>query len=604
MVSPPPFDPTASSGAPLVRVAGMTKSFGGVKALRGVSLEVRAGEVHALLGENGAGKSTLIKILSGVHSFDSGAIEIEGAPVAFESPAESRKAGIAVVYQDLSLVESLSVGANLMLNREPTSRLGFLKKRQLMAEAEQFLKQHNIPLDPRATVGSLPFAYRQMTEICKALMGRVRVLILDEPTSALTSDEEQILFDAVATVVRQNVGVIYVTHRLNEVFRISDRVTVLRDGANVGTFNTAETDMNTLVAAIVGPKRPGAEAKATAHDDTPRPGRAAPTSGERELLALSGVVNDRLRGVDLALMGGEIHGLAGLIGSGRTEILETVFGLRPIESGELRLGGVAQRMRGPAEAIERGIALVPEDRQVQGLVLDHSIERNFSLPRLPHFSWATWVRQSAETEATETAINRLSIKAPGPSTRVRNLSGGNQQKVVFAKWNNPRTRILLLDEPTVGVDVGAREEIYGLQSGAGVLLASSDLSELILLCDRISIVVDGPSGAANSATLSTFTNSSRSARPNRDKRRDRSRCAARRRHGCPRTEARLDVGANASAQRMAVDALSGLPRPSCRLQLRFAMVLVDRQFSEHRPADDAGLDRRGRHDLRDHRGSD
>ncbi len=496
MIPAPPLDPTVSSDAPLVRVAGMTKSFGGVRALRGVSLEVRAGEVHALLGENGAGKSTLIKILSGVHSFDSGSIEIEGAPVAFNSPTESRKAGIAVVYQDLSLVQSLSVGANLMLNREPTSRFGFLRKAQLMAEAEDFLKRHNIPLDPRATVGSLPFAYRQMTEISKALMGRVRVLVLDEPTSALTSDEEQILFDAVETVVRQGVGVIYVTHRLNEVFRISDRVTILRDGANVGTFNTADTDMRTLVAAIVGPKQARAEPKAALRDETRRRGRAAPSSGARELLALSGIVSDRLRGVDLSLMDGEIHGLAGLIGSGRTEILETIFALRPIEKGELRLGGVAQRMRGPAEAIEKGMALVPEDRQVQGLVLDHSIQRNFSLPRLPHFSWASWVRRGAETEETEAAISRLSIKALGPSTRVSNLSGGNQQKVVFAKWNNARTRILLLDEPTVGVDVGAREEIYGLireaaRSGAGVLIASSDLSELILLCDRISIVVDG-----------------------------------------------------------------------------------------------------------------
>jgi ribose transport system ATP-binding protein len=303
MVPPPPLDPTVSLDAPLVRVAGMTKSFGGVRALRGVSLEVRAGEVHALLGENGAGKSTLIKILSGVHSFDSGAIEIEGASVAFNSPAESRKAGIAVVYQDLSLVESLSVGANLMLNREPTSSFGFLKKRQLMEEAEDFLKAHNIPLDPRARVGSLPFAYRQMTEICKALMGRVRVLVLDEPTSALTSDEEQILFDAIATVVRQNVGVIYVTHRLNEVFRISDRVTVLRDGANVGTFNTAETDMRTLVAAIVGPKHPSAEA--TLRDETPHQGRTATCPGEHEVLALSGIANDRLRGVELSIWTGK-----------------------------------------------------------------------------------------------------------------------------------------------------------------------------------------------------------------------------------------------------------------------------------------------------------
>src|SRR6266404_4222992 len=238
------------SQAPLVRVEGITKSFGGVRALRGVSLEVRPGEVHALLGENGAGKSTLIKILSGVHAHDGGSIEIAGNKVAFDTPAKARDAGIAVVYQDLSLVESLSIGANLMLGREPRTRLGFLKKRQLMAEVEAFLKQHGIPLDPRVSVSSLPFAYRQMTEICKALMGDVRVLILDEPTSALTSDEEQILFDAVKTVTDRGVGVIYVTHRLNEVFRISQRVTVLRDGLNVGTFITAETDMKKLVSAI------------------------------------------------------------------------------------------------------------------------------------------------------------------------------------------------------------------------------------------------------------------------------------------------------------------------------------------------------------------
>jgi ribose transport system ATP-binding protein len=495
-MSPPPADRAASSGAPLVRVAGMTKSFGGVRALRGVSLEVQAGEVHALLGENGAGKSTLIKILSGVHSFDTGAIEIDGAPVVFSNPSESRKAGIAVVYQDLSLVQSLSVGANLMLNREPTTWLGFLKKRELMREAEEFIQRHNIPLDPRATVGSLPFAYRQMTEICKALMGRVRLLILDEPTSALSSDEEQILFDAVDTVLRQNVGVIYVTHRLNEVFRISHRVTVLRDGVNVGTFKTAETDMKTLVAAIVGPKHTIAETKAALEDEGLREPQPTARLGGHELLALTGVVNDRLHGVDLSLRDGEIHGLAGLIGSGRTEILETVFALRPIVRGELRLDGVPQEMRGPVEAIEKGFALVPEDRQMQGLVLDHSIERNFSLPRLPHFSWASWIRWGAETQETDAAISDLSIRAPGPSTRVRNLSGGNQQKVVFAKWNNARTRILLLDEPTVGVDVGAREEIYGLireatRNGAGVLIVSSDLAELILLCDRISVVVDG-----------------------------------------------------------------------------------------------------------------
>ncbi|MFB9261876.1 ATP-binding cassette domain-containing protein [Bradyrhizobium erythrophlei] len=241
---------------PLVRVEGVAKSFGGVRALRGVSLEVRPGEVHALLGENGAGKSTLIKILSGVHACDSGTIEIAGQPVAFDGPAQSRAAGVAVVYQDLSLVESLSVGANMMLGREPLTRFGFLRKQKLMTEAGAFLKRHGIQLDPRAIVGSLPFAYRQMTEISKALIGDARVLILDEPTSSLTSDEVQVLFDAIARVTSRGVGVIYVTHRLDEVFQISQRVTVFRDGANVGTFVTTETDMKRLVAAIVGPRGP------------------------------------------------------------------------------------------------------------------------------------------------------------------------------------------------------------------------------------------------------------------------------------------------------------------------------------------------------------
>jgi ribose transport system ATP-binding protein len=490
VVQPASAAAEASSAGPLVRVSGITKSFGGVRALRGVDLEIQPGEVHALLGENGAGKSTLIKILSGVHTQDGGTIEIAGVPARFDNPARSREAGIAVVYQDLSLVESLSVGANLMLGREPLTRFGFIRKGALMAEVEDFLKRHAIPLDPRVTVGSLPFAYRQMVEICKALMGDVRVLILDEPTSALTGDEEQILFDAIATVTQRGVGVIYVTHRLNEVFRISQRVTVLRDGANVGTFVTAETDMKRLVAAIVGPNHAAVQEKETAlRTDAER------ISG-KPVLSLAGVSNDRLRHVDLALREGEIHGLAGLIGSGRTEILETIFGLRRIEAGAVTLAGAPVHLRGPSEAIAHGIALVPEDRHLQGLILDHSIERNLTLPRLPHFSHWGWVQQKAAVQEAREAIGQLAVKAPGPSTQAKNLSGGNQQKVVFAKWNHPRPRVLLLDEPTVGVDVGAREEIYGLVRGAanagtGILIVSSDLAELLLLCDRISIVIDG-----------------------------------------------------------------------------------------------------------------
>ncbi|KJC42346.1 sugar ABC transporter [Bradyrhizobium sp. LTSP885] len=474
---------------PLVMVNAINKRFGGVRALRDVNLEVRAGEVHALLGENGAGKSTLIKILSGVHAYDSGTIEIAGRPVAFDSPAKSREAGIAVVYQDLSLVESLSVADNLLLGREPRGRFGFVRKRELMAQASAFLTQLGIPLDIKATVGSLPFAYRQMTEIAKALMGEVRLLILDEPTSSLTSDEVRILFDAIGKVTRRGVGVIYVTHRLNEVFEISQRVTVLRDGANAGTFVTADTDMKRLVNAIVGSDRL-APAAVRAQPQAPRSVDASP------VLSLSDVSNDRLHAVELSVLKGEIHGLAGLIGSGRTEILETVFGLRSVESGTFEIDGRRWSPRNPADAIDQGIALVPEDRHVQGLVLDHSIERNVTLSRLPYFSRWGWMQQGAATRRAETAIGKLAVKAQGASSLVRTLSGGNQQKVVFGKWNDPRPRVLLLDEPTVGVDVGAREEIYGVirqavRDGTGVFLVSSDLVELIELCDRISVIVDG-----------------------------------------------------------------------------------------------------------------
>ena len=489
-----------SPQGPLARVRGVTKSFGGVRALRGVNLEVFPGEVHALLGENGAGKSTLIKILSGVHTYDEGSIEIDGVRVAFNSPARSRAAGVAVVYQDLSLVESLSVGANLMLGREPRTRLGLLKKRQIMTEVEAFLKEHGIPLDPRASVGSLPFAYRQMTEICKALMGKLRILILDEPTSSLSSDEEQILFDAISAVTARGVGVIYVTHRLNEVFRISNRVTVLRDGLNAGSFATKETDMKQLVAAIVGPGHALSQVKETDGGDADReaaiPAREATPPRREPILSLSKVVGDRLHEVDLTLRDGEIHGLAGLVGSGRTEILQTIFGLRPLDAGEIRIDGVALKKHAPAEAIERGIALVPEDRQVQGLVLAHSIERNLTLPHLPLYSRWGWLRARTAVQQAQSAMRRLAVRAPGPWTFVNELSGGNQQKVVFAKWSHPRPRVLLLDEPTVGVDVGAREEIYGLirdaaKAGAAVLVVSSDLAELMSLCDRMSIVVGG-----------------------------------------------------------------------------------------------------------------
>lgn len=481
----------------LVQVSDLRKTYGAVQALRGVDFELAPGEVHALLGENGAGKSTLIKVLAGVEIGDTGTLKIFGEDKSFRSPAESRAAGLAVVYQELSLVPSLTVAANIFLGREPRTAFGAVKQSEIMSRTKAFLAEYGFPLDPKAVVGDLPFAYRQMTEIAKALMSKVRVLVLDEPTSALSEGEEEVLFDAVRKVTARGVGVIYVTHRLGEVFKLSQRVTVFRDGLRVGTYPTSEMDMKSLVSAIIGPRSMAAEVAGALRghgpkqDHAQRSARSAPPA-----LVMSGVGDQRLREVNLEVQGGEIMGLAGVIGSGRTEILETVFGLRRPRQGQLHIHGKPYRPASPIDAIRAGVGLVPEDRHGQGLVLEDSIERNIALPRLKPLTRLGFFNRKGAAERSHAAMKELSIKAQNRRTIVGTLSGGNQQKVVFGKWREPRCELLLLDEPTVGVDVGAREEIYGVirqaaASGTGVLVVSSDLSELLLLCQKITIVRDG-----------------------------------------------------------------------------------------------------------------
>ena len=487
--------PPADSDKPavLIDVQGMEKSYSGSYALAGVDFQLLRGEVHALLGQNGAGKSTFIKVLAGVERPSGGRIQVMGQERSFNSAHDSRSAGIAIVYQELSLIPTMSVVDNLFLGREPRLGLGVVNRKKMLTQARAFLEEYDFPLDPRAIVSELPFAYRQMTEIAKALMGNIQVLVLDEPTSALSEHEEEVLFSAVRKVVNRGVGVIYVTHRLSEVFSMCDRVTVLRDGANAGSFQTSEIDMPGLVSAIVGPRELHVE-ESSAPENLTTSARAEST--DTPVLQLTDVQNDVLRGVTLNVYPGEIVGLAGVIGSGRTEILETVFGLRRVSDGVLAVAGQPRRLKSPTDAIRLGIGLVPEDRHEQGLVLDHSIERNLALPLLKRLTRFGRFRKGTSVKRSQRVMNALSIKAPNHLAALTTLSGGNQQKVVFGKWLEPRCELLLLDEPTVGVDVGARQEIYDVirhaaNQGSGTLVVSSDLSELLLLCDRFYIVRDG-----------------------------------------------------------------------------------------------------------------
>jgi ribose transport system ATP-binding protein len=476
----------SDSAAPLLQMRGVRKRFPGVVALDGVDFDLRAGEVHVLLGENGAGKSTLMKVLSGAYRRDAGDVLVDGRPAAIGSPREAQALGIATIYQELSLVPQLSVAENILLGHEP-SRAGWIDARRLREDARRSLADVGIDLDPDIRVDRLGLAEQQMAEVAKALFRRARIVVMDEPTSALTSREIDRLFDVIRRVNANGVGVVYISHRMQELTRIGDRVTVLRDGRHTGTFALADVTVDHLVRLM---------ANRDVGDHFPRR-RGDP--GE-ELLRLEHVCSTYAAAgaddVSLRVCRGEIVGVAGLMGAGRTAIARIVAGADPPKSGRVVVKGRDVTPRTPREAIRAGIGFLPEDRKRQGLVLQLTVQTNIGLPSLQRWSRGGIVSRSSERTAAEKWVTDLRIKTPGVGDRVVRLSGGTQQKVVLARWLAAQAEILVMDEPTRGVDVGAKLEIYELMNrltdaGAGILMISSELPEVLGMSDRIYVMRQG-----------------------------------------------------------------------------------------------------------------
>ena len=472
---------------PLVRMTGIAKAFSGVTVLDDVSFDVRAGETHALLGGNGAGKSTLMKILEGVYALDRGTIEIDGERVELASPQSARRHGVAMIFQELSLVPTLTVAQNIYLTRESRTRGGLLDDRALERRAGELLAELGVDVDPRAEVGRLGAASMQLVEIAKALSQDARVLIMDEPTASLARSEVEALFSIIGRLKERGIAIVYITHRLEEVMAVADRVTVLRDGRLVGTRPTSELDVEALIELIVG----------TAVEQALERGERTVDRSGTPLLSLRAVSTPTgLEGIDLDLYAGEIVGIAGLMGSGRSELARAIFGVDALSAGEIRLRGERARIRRPADAIEHGIVLVPEDRRRQGLVLGHSVERNLTLTLLRRLTRGGLLDEDEGVGVAERYVARLGIRTRSLDTPVRRLSGGNQQKVVLAKWLATEPEVLILDEPTVGVDISTRSEIADLvrglaEQGKAVLVISSELAEVLALADRILVLREG-----------------------------------------------------------------------------------------------------------------
>jgi ABC-type sugar transport system ATPase subunit len=467
----------------ILSAENVEKRYGGVHALRGASLEVLGGEVHALAGENGSGKSTLLKVLSGQVVRDAGRIVFAGDAVDFASPTDALERGIATVTQETTLVPDLSIAENIFLGRR-ARRFGLVDWGATRRRAREALGRLSLDLDPELPVRRLRPDQQQMVEIARALAHDSRLVILDEPTSSLTDDEVAALFAAVRRLRAQGVAVVFVSHRVQEIFEIADRITVLRDGRTVGAGTTSEIDRPRLIELMVG----------RALEDAV-PGDPAATEGVPALRVRGLSLPGAFENVDLDVAAGEIVGLAGLVGAGRSELLEALFGLHP-SSGSIDVTGEPARFRSPRRAVAAGVAFVPADRKLQGLVMQMSVRENLVMASSARRPRLTVPRRRAELDEVGRAVNGLGIRTAGPSVAVSTLSGGNQQKVVLGKWLATQPSVLMLDEPTRGVDVGAKAEIYRLlfeaaTLGVGVLISSSETPELLTLCDRVAVMFRG-----------------------------------------------------------------------------------------------------------------
>ncbi|WP_439943917.1 sugar ABC transporter ATP-binding protein [Streptomyces sp. BBFR115] len=475
----------------IVEVAGVDKSFAGVHALRGVDFRLRPGEVHALIGENGAGKSTLIKVMTGVYRPDAGRIRFAGEDRAFRNPLEAQAAGISTIYQEVNLVPLMSVARNLCLGREPR-RFGLVDVRAMNRLAAEALKRYGVDVDVTRPLGSLGLGAQQMVALARAVQIDARVVVMDEPTSSLEPREVETLFSVIRDLKRQGIAVVYVSHRLDELYAICDRVTVMRDGAVVHTGEMAGLERLRLISLMLGREMSTVRAKgATAFG-----GEHERREGVPALRATGLTVRHRVHGVDVDIHRGEVVGLGGLLGAGRSETAKAITGALATDGGAVEVEGTELARRSPAAAIKAGVVMLAEDRKTEGILPNLSVRENISLALLPRLARAGVVSQAKQDEVVRFFMERLRIKASGPDQKVSDLSGGNQQKVLLARWLCLDPKVLLLDEPTRGIDVGAKAEVQALidelaEQGLGVLLISSDLEELIEGSDRIVVLKDG-----------------------------------------------------------------------------------------------------------------